>query len=297
MPTSSVCGSRLVFVSVKSFGDLIIAVTCLTRISPDARDRVTLLIGEHLLPLASVLTIPVEVRVLDEPLDGPASLFDARRLGIGAAVSSALSLRRAIRRAVASGETLVFDTFGLRERFLASGQRALALPPTANIYTAYEALFRENGLPIHAIEPAVPTSVGGRLVRIFAGARMAHRRPPASLLHRAVQRVAAKGGSAEILLLDGERPDLESERLPIITVPRDFGAMLDVMRQSDAVISPDSMTAHLAQYCSKPVLVLTPSDKFYWMPRFAAETGAIALFDDDLTQGPFDIFLTRYISA
>jgi hypothetical protein len=297
MPTPSVPGSRLVFVSVKSFGDLIIAVTCLARISPDARHRVTLLIGEHLSPLASVLTILVEVRVLDERLDGPAPLFDARRLGIGAAVSSALSLRRAIGRAVAPGETLVFDTIGLRERFLAFGRRALALPPAANIYAAYEALFSKNGLPMQAIGPAVPTPVEGGLVRIFAGARMAHRRPPASLLHRAVQRVEAKGGRAEIMLLDGERPDLEGERLPVVVVPRDFGAMLDVMRRSDAVISPDSMTAHLAEYCSKPVLVLTPADKFYWMPRFAAETGAIALFDDDPAQGPFDTFLTRYLAA
>lgn len=297
MPTSYGAGSKLVFVSVKAFGDFIIAVTSLARISPEARHRVTLLIGEHLAPLASVLTVPVEVRLLEERLDGPAPLFDARRLGTAAAIASAMSLRRSFGRALTLDETLVFDAWGIRERFLGFGRTALALPPAPNIYAAYEALFRESALPMTTAGPVVPTVAGRGLVRIFAGARMAHRRPPAALLHRAVQRVEAKGGRAEVMLLDGERPDLEGESLPLTVVPRDFGAMLDVIRGSDAVISPDSMTAHLAEYCNKPVLVLTPAEKFYWMPRFAAENGAIALFDDDLATGPLETLLTRYLAA
>jgi len=100
-----------------------------------------------------------------------------------------------------------------------------------------------------------------------------------------------------VVLLEGERPDLEGEPFPHLVVPRDFGAMLDVVRDAAAVISPDSMTAHLAEYCGKPSLVLTPAEKFYWMPRFAAKNRTISLFNDDLMTGPLDMFLTRYVAA
>jgi hypothetical protein len=207
-----------------------------------------------------------------------------------------MSLRRSLGQALAPDETMVFDAWGIRERFLGFGRAARALPPARNIYRAYEALFRESILPMTTAGAVVPTATENGLVRIFAGARMAHRRPPAALLHRAVQRVEAKGGRAEVMVLDGERPDLNGESLPLSVVPRDFGAMVDVMRGSHAVISPDSMTAHLAEYCNKPVLVLTPTEKFYWMPRFAAENGAIALFGDDLATGPLETLLTRYLA-
>jgi len=108
--------------------------------------------------------------------------------------------------------------------------------------------------------------------------------------------VTARGARAEVMLLEGERPSLEGADLPIVVVPRDFAAMRQAIEQADAVISPDSMTAHLAEHCNKPVLIVTPEHKFYWMPRFAARHGTIALFDEPLATGPFDTFMTRYVA-
>jgi ADP-heptose:LPS heptosyltransferase len=99
-----------------------------------------------------------------------------------------------------------------------------------------------------------------------------------------------------VVLLQGERPELEKSGLPVVVVPRDFGAMREAVELADAVISPDSMTAHLAEHCGKPVLVITPVDKFYWMPRFAAQHGTILLFDETLASGPFDNFMTRHVA-
>jgi hypothetical protein len=295
MPTLPGTGSRLVFVSVKSFGDLLIAATCLARIPPDSRHLVTLLIGEHLAPLVSALSIRTDVRLIDARLDGPAPLFDARRRGPGSAIASALALQKSIGRALNLGETLVFDTLGLRERFLAFGRRSVALPPSRNIYAAYEAFFCSYGIASSFSEPPAPTPRHGGIVRVFTGARMAHRRPSSQLIHRIVHLVQTRGYRAEVVLLEGERPELEVEAFPHVVVPRDFRAMLDVVRQSAAIITPDSMSAHLAEYCGKPSFVVTPVEKLYWMPRFAADNGTISLFNDDLTTGPLNMFLTRYV--
>ncbi|MCW6537285.1 glycosyltransferase family 9 protein [Sphingomonas lycopersici] len=292
MPRVFGSATRLAFVSVKSFGDLVIAATMLKRLAPSARDQVALLAGKHLAPLLVELSISVDVRFLDEQLEGPAPLFDARRVGLAAAFRSARSLRRAIGCTIKPGETLVFDVMGMRERFLTLNRPAVALPPALNIYAAYDELLRQSGLPLC---PPAAEAKGGNLVRIFAGARMVHRRPPAELLHRVVDRVLERGGRPEVVLLEGERPDLEREALPIVIAPRDFGAMVGVVKHADAVISPDSMTAHLAEHSGKPVLVLTPKEKFYWMPRFSAEHGMIALFDEDLSSGPFERFINRYV--
>ena len=291
MPSLS---GRLSFVSVKSFGDLVITATMLARLAPEARDRVTLLAGRHLSPLLAVLTPSVRVRFLDVALDGPAPLFDMRKLGPLSAARNAVALRAALGRDPARGETLVFDRLGVRERYLAYGRRAAALPPADNIYDAYEALLVANGLTLDAVASAPPAR---DLVRIFAGARMTHRQPPLALIRSLVERATARGARAEVLLLEGERPELEKTDLPVVMVPRDFGAMRAAIDRADAVISPDSMTAHLAEHCAKPVLVVTPVPKFYWMPRFAARHGTIQLFDRALAGGPFDDFMSCYVTG
>jgi len=273
-------------VSVKAFGDLIIILSSLKSAPTAHRSR--LLLGRHLQPLFDALESPVEATWLDHGETGVPSFYDIRNSGVRKAAVSALWLRRGV-AAASSRNVLLFDRLGWRERFLAGGRRARALPPADNIYLAYRALF---GNP--ALDSALPRR-GGH-IGIFPGSRLASKNLPLELVGQVRKRIAAHGGESELLLLDGERPDLERAGLGGRVVPRSFAAMLDAVRTCDAVISADSMPAHLAQMMGRPVFVFTPVVNNYWLPYSALAGNRWALFRDGPGQALSD-FLSGWSAA
>jgi len=257
-------------VSVKAFGDLIIILSSL-KSAPTAH-RTRLLLGRHLQPLFDALGCPVEARWLTHGEAGVPSFYDIRKNGMRKAAVSALRLRREVASA-ASPNVLLFDRLGWRERFLAGGMRARALPRSDNIYLAYRALF---GNPV--LDPALPGGSGH--IGIFPGSRLARKNLPLELVDQVKKRIAAHGAQSELLLLDGERPDLEHAGLGGRVLPRSFGAMIDAVSACDAVISADSMPAHLAEMMGRPVFVFTPAANNYWLPYSALASNRWALFRD-----------------
>lgn len=62
-------------------------------------------------------------------------------------------------------------------------------------------------------------------------------------------------------------------------VPRRFQAMADAVRSVDAVISADSMPAHMAEYFGSPVFVVSPVPNAYWLPLSCLTTDRWVLFN------------------
>lgn len=273
--------SRTDVVLVKSFGDLVIPATVIGHIPDRGRENYRLLVGEHLVALLDAIGKPAETFVLHHGEDRVPALYDIRRCGPTAALRSAWQLRSAI--AEAEPSSLLFDRIGARERWLARGVQACGLPEAQNIYLAYEATF---GV---VDGPRLATYAGGD-IGIFPGSRVATKNLPYDIVRTALASILQSGVGARLVLLEGERPDLEASGLPHEIVPRSLGAMVAAVDRCGAIVSADSMPAHVAENRGIPVHVFSPVDNRYWLPRSAFVLDRWSLFDADIAAA-----MTQYL--
>lgn len=268
------------FVSVKAFGDLVIAANSLSKVSQELGCcNIKILLGQHLNPLWRALSPPIEMEIIQHRESFVPSAYDIRKNGLLKGIQSYQSLRQALcSRQSLKGETLVFDKMGLRERLLSRGLRASArLPNAGNIYLGYAGFWGLGGLPTpcHRL-----ISAGyGKGLAIFPSARMQERVVPISLVERALQQASKFGIPAEVVLIDGEMPEHKARFPDAKILPRDFNLLKDAMQSYTHVISADSLTAHLAEYVGKPVFVLSPVRKEYWLPHSSYIHRRWALFN------------------
>jgi hypothetical protein len=268
------------FVSVKAFGDLVIAANCLSRIAMELVDgQVKILLGHHLHPLWQALAPAVEMELIDHIETAVPSLYDVRKNGPFQAAASYQSLRKTLlSRERHPDETLVFDTMGLRERLLSRGLPASALPAdTGNIYLGYARFFGLDALP--ASYAQVQATGSRHALGIFPSARMQERVVPISLIERILQNASASGIATEVVLIDGELPEHRAHFPDAKILPRNFSTLIDTMRSYTHAVSADSLTAHLAEYVGNAVFVFSPVRKEYWLPHSSYIHGRWALFD------------------
>jgi hypothetical protein len=250
--------------SAKSFGDFVVAHSVLRRIEDTARRRVRLVALSHLEGLNAILPKEVRVTLLDSGESRVPAIFDVKKCGALAAVRSALSLRRrfeGIERH--DDEVLTFDRLGVRERFIAgrwpvSGPRARC----GNIYETYARFFSDRAI---AVAPAAHPGIGGaRSIGIFPESRLVEKRLNASALSLMLDRIASAGLTAQIFILDGDGATYVSRACT--RIPRDFQSLANAIRTVDAIISADSLPAHLGEYFGRPVFVACRTPNEYWLP-------------------------------
>jgi hypothetical protein len=284
------------FVSLKSFGDLVITRWAIERLAPIAAAKIRLLIGSHLVELNSALGEWPGTEVIEHGGGNVPAFFAARQYGVRTAAANGLILRKALRRAfIPSETTLVFDRIKIRERFLAFGSNYTALPSTAsNIYQAYEDFLRplvqaSEPPPLNGATQSKPAS----LIGIFPDSRIANKRMSAATVI-AISRICNQSGIPyKVYLLEGEPSDLCGLDLNITAVPRHFASMINAVRGTTAVISADSMPAHLAEYFNIPVFVISPKPNVYWLPKSCFDLQNWSLFTNQLDDDqPFKKFLS-----
>lgn len=281
-------GRPMRIMALKAFGDLVIARTALRRAdAADAADR-GLILGEHLLELHEALgPFPGPVHIVRHGEGGVPAAFDARRKGYARALRSLVALRRHVASAgVPADALLVFDRSGPRERFLAAGRPRRALEAAGpNVYAAYAALLG-GGVPAGRTARGRPRSLG-----IFPSSRIERKNMPEGLVAEMLGLGRSLGIPTSVFLLAGERPELERCFPEARIVPRRFAAMRDAVASVDAVVSSDSMPAHMAEWLDRPVFVLSPVDNRYWMPLSSFAMAEWTLFDDPGRQAKVAQFL------
>ena len=271
--------SSYAFFGVKGLGDLLIQIGSLNRLDPAVRPQLSLVVGQHLVPLVEALGAPYPFCAFEHPDAAAAALFQVRSRSLGDVVRSALGVRRGLHRTLPFSATLVFDDLLWRERFLAFGRPALGLPVRANLYERYDAFFAQQGW---MFDPAgtVASSTGRRL-HIFPGAREEDRRFSRSFLQEIVGLAEQAGLETTIFTVAGEQPELNGTDLPLVEMPRTFSATIEAVASADRVISADSMPSHLAEYHRRPVFVCSRVLKHYWLPLSAARAGRHMLFGEN----------------
>lgn len=266
-------------VTLKSFGDFVIACSAARRIQLEIGTNAPKVVaGVHVRSLASALELGTTVWFIgDESWTDVPAAFDVRKRGIRLALKSLLDLRHQINALPGSME-LVIDNFGWRERLIGGKRPLQSLPSdSGNIYAAYDRFFESLGYMVldtgsrkkHAVSSAI----------IIPGARMAHRIIPAPVISGIVGELEKRGIKTCVVLLEGESINLPAG-INIKILPRSFYALIAAIKESELVISADSLPSHLSEFLEVPIFVSTPAPKPYWLPRSAYLENGWATFAD-----------------
>jgi hypothetical protein len=283
-------------VALKAFGDFIIARWALRQLDPN-RNQVALVMGDHLTDLDAALgTYTHAYRLTHCEGDVPA-MYDIKRHGVWRGIHSASRLRRLVKELnLSSAAALVFDNVGLRERFISSVHPCVQLPQANNIYLSYQQLL---GLPCMVARPPSPVGSGrSRSLGIFPGSRIGAKTLPASVIENLVDTGRHHDFTPTVFTLEGEKTNLPPSLESAVVLPRRFDAMARAVQSVDAVISADSMPAHMAEYFDKPVFVVSPVANTYWLPLSCIADVRWALFDElNVTSGSLQRFLSASESS
>lgn len=266
-------------VTLKAFGDFVIACNASRRIQTvNGMYAPKVVAGEHVRSLASALGVDREIQFIgdDSWSDVPAA-FDVRKHGALSALRSLQNLRHRL-DALPSSMDFVFDHSGWRERFI-GGERffqSLSLK-SGNIYLAYDQLFESLGYGILKTCPEVKHAISRAI--IIPGARIRHKQIPAPVLSELAAVLRQHCINTSVVVLEGESIDLPAG-IHVKKLPRNFGELVAAVKDSDLVISADSLPSHLSEFLGVPVFVSTPSPKPYWLPRSAYLKNGWATFAD-----------------
>ncbi len=138
--------------------------------------------------------------------------------------------------------------------------------------------FEQVGLAWEAVD--VPHRSPFVRVGIFPGSRLAGKRIPTPVVEMIRRTCISMGLVTQVFILE-EEPRDPGLSYGITTVPRDFKTMIHNLRGMDAVISADSMPAHLAEYFGIPVFVVSHRPNPYWLPLSALQKDHWMLFEEE----------------
>ena len=257
------------FISVKSYGDFIIASNAL-RAHGSHSDA--LLCGSHLRPLMSAIDYKGNIEWLETGDDGVPAFFDVGKFGILSAIASGVTLHRSINKNISANDLLVFDRLGWRQKFLAGlkpkAEVASGLP---NIYLDYEN-FLSSGIDSRVELPLKKV----KKIGIFPDSRLSTKKIDPVLVSKIFHDLSVLGCDPQAVYVGG------SPIIPRINicVVNSFEMLVAAIRDFDIIISADSLPAHLAEFFGKPIFVISPVNNNYWLPKSAFLNGRFSLFSD-----------------
>jgi hypothetical protein len=255
------------FLQVKAFGDLVIAAASLRTLPVLDRSRCRLVVCPYLKILAEVLAVGCEIEVLDTADAIVPAAFNLKQAGLLQGITSLISLRTAVKR-IKPQSTIVMPSVGFRERFIIGKHSYHEIPSADNVYLGYQK-FIDKSFPslVTSLSPTLAKkTVRSSRVLICPYSRVYSKNLPSQVVIELAAVCDEAGLDSEILLLEGEcfeHPNSPFKRV----IPRQFDALSAALSDCAAVISADSLPAHLAEYCGTPTFVVSPIENCYWFPR------------------------------
>ena len=284
--------SKYDLICLKSFGDLTIAARALNMLYEQDARNITLSIGSHHSDLYGALRPEFIVsRVIALKYPGVPAFYDIKDAGMLKAFSSLLDAFQARRRHKDEDCTLIFDAISWREKLLTRGQQAIGLSNSENnIYQNYRSTFLNL---FGRVRDDVVSPGPGKTILILPHGRKSFRNIPPELIDCMAKKCIDKGFEPLVYALKGDSPIFCTVPRTIIA-ERSFSALREVIEQSHAVVSSDSLGAHLATYVGRPVFISSPYDKTrFWLPPNTASNEYWGLFSESMKMiGAFDRFLT-----
>lgn len=262
------------FCSFKAYGDMVIACNFLRNVDSDKNG---LLVGSHLSLLLNALEYKATSKVVETGNAVPA-VFNVNKCGYLNAACSAIHLRKNIQEVLDEGrDTLVFDSLGLRQRFLAWPFHVETIGGSGdgNIYLHYA---RYLGIVCdldHSTYESQDNPNG--IIYIFPDSRIKEKELPDWLIIQ-IAKENEKYGKETILVKVGKSahlPQFSSLQLQWVD---GFDNLMTQIRKADLIVTADSLPAHLAEYVGIPVFVFSPIANDYWMPLSCFKNGYFSEF-------------------
>jgi hypothetical protein len=243
--------------SALAFGDFLIDCHFLRRAKSEHR----ILAASYLRPLAEAIDYQGPLSYFEMPAQGvPPSVFNVRKANLSEIVGSFQRLRAAILASTLPADTITVSHRDIRWRLACAPRRIYALRlPNENIYLAYC-----NRLGLTPQELVVPMPVRVREVIVFPDSRQPVKQIPESTLRALVDINARAGVRTRIVRV---RPP-EAGRVEASGECSLWGLsdLVCAVREAEAIVSADSLPAHLAEYFERPVFILTPQANEPLMP-------------------------------
>jgi ADP-heptose:LPS heptosyltransferase len=277
----------------KAFGDFVIALSAVKAILPQATSlRPTILAGNHLSELASALDAKSPVAFLgDEAWTDVPAAFDVGKRGRLAALLSLLEIRHQL-KPLGTDCVLMFDRVGWRERFIGGQRLLIALPKDCgNIYSAYFRAFSDLKFPMTEANIEFDRKIHHAV--IVPGSRIPNKSLPAHVVSIIYEELRRRRIEVKVVSLVGDAADLPAG-VKSVALPRRFDALIATLKNSQMVVSADSLSAHLGEYLGLPTFVSTPSPNAYWLPQMAYRRDGWATFGD---LAPFRRWLDRCLDT
>lgn len=270
--------------SALAFGDFIIDCNFMRRAGPDTG----ILAASYLEPLARALDYADRLRFFDMPsTDVPPSVWNARSAEITPILRSALLLSRGIRSALRPGDTLTVPTRDARWKAICWPHRiSFTREPGENLYAAYSTKLN--------IDPATlltPLAMRPASVLILPESRQTARNLSNDTVARIVAINRELGVSSRIVRV---RPPESLEPLADNEVALwGLPALIDAVKSAEAIVSADSLPAHLAAYFKRPTFVFTPVPKASW-PQLPTSVLLPGAWSDTTNMTSYRSWLTQH---
>lgn len=257
--------------SAIAFGDFLIDCHFMRLARPGRQ----LLAASYLRPLAEAIEYSGPIRYFDmSAKDIPPSLFNARRASLAAIWGSLVRMRRGILDATDERDVVTVPHRDIRWRLACAPRRMNALRRKhENIYLAYCAHL---GLDIERL--VIPIDTTCRELLIFPDSRQTSKQIPESTLN-AVTAANTRAGIRTVIIRarppDPVRVDPDGE-FSLWGLP----ALVESIRNAEAIVSADSLPGHLAEYFKRPAFILTPYANESMMPLSVLLRQRWCRFDD-----------------
>jgi ADP-heptose:LPS heptosyltransferase len=234
---------------------------------------------------------------LEETLfDDVAAFYVIRERGISAALRDMRAFRNWARQRLAPGDTLIFETRGIRTRWLVPRRdcQVLQVSRRHGAYVDREQLLRpfigrQNWPP--CIKPKTPAK---RLL-INPTARAQARFLSIAVVKKSLCIAAAVGTEVCLIDVDGRYESLRADVQSYMRAPK-LQEAVAALRASDRYLGPDSFFMHLAYYYRIPFLAFFSPMNTYFMPPGAREQDTFIFYSNAEATDEFETKFHRLLA-
>jgi len=287
----------LAFFQMQGFGDLVILANVLKK-NTITNKKINIIMGSYLLDLFAELDL--EVKFVSLKLEGKdiPPLFNLKNKGLLKGFYNALQIKNLLLESYRKENfSIIFDEGtlnlgGLREKFISSSIPKIMMEKKDNIYLTY-INFLKSFDNFNAYNQKKIKLKKDNILAIFPTSRQKEKCIPENILETIIKKSIKNGFKPKIFNIKGEekfQPHLSKYH---IILPRNFSNIINIIKKSSALVSADSLPAHIGEYFDIPTFVLSPIDNRYWLPLSTMQQGFWSKFDDFKKMNIYQIFLEK----
>ena len=271
------------FFQMQGYGDLVILANMLKKYTISNK-KINIIMGSYLFELFTELDLDVKSIFLKLEGNDIPPLFNLKNKGFVKGFYSALQIRSLLLKNYRKDNfSIIFDSTlnlcGIRERLISSKIPRVMMKSKNNIYLTYINYIKSiDNFKIYNKDNLKLKK--GNLLAIFPTSRQKRKCIPENILEYIIKTSIENGFKPQIFNIKGEDEfQLHLSKYHIV-LPKNFSNIINVIKKSKALVSADSLPAHIGEYYDVPTFVLSPIDNGYWLPLSTLKQGFWSKFND-----------------